>query len=100
MAEAKQYKLINIIAVLSVSTLLYMAQVNSATLPYLVEEFPQYSLTTIKLFTTIPSLMMIICSVVSSKLIQIFPIKKIVIGCCTLMCAAGFGTYFLTNLPS
>ena len=68
MAESKQYKLINIVAVMSVSTLLYLASVNAASLPYLVEEFPQYSLTTVKLFTTIPSLMMIICSLISGKL--------------------------------
>ena len=100
MAESKQYKLINIVAVMSVSTLLYLASVNAASLPYLVEEFPQYSLTTVKLFTTIPSLMMIICSLISGKLIQIFPIKKIVVGCAVLMFLAGFGTYFVFNLPA
>ena len=44
--------------------------------------------------------MMIVCSLLSGKLIQIFPIKKIVIGCAALMFAAGFGTYFVFNLPA
>ena len=65
----------------------------------MVKEFPQYDVTTVKLFSTIPSLMMIVCSLMSGKLIQIFPIKKIVIGCACIMFAAGFGTYFVFNLP-
>jgi len=100
MAEEKKYSLINIIAVLSVSTLLYLATINAASLPYLVKEFPQYSITTVKLFTTIPSLMMIICSLISGKLIQIFPIKRIIVVCAALMCVAGFSTYFVFNLPT
>jgi MFS family permease len=99
MTETKKYNFMNIVAVMSVSTLLYLAMINSASLPYLVQEFPQYDITTVKLFTTIPSLMMIVCSLVSGKLIQIFPIKKIVVGCCVLMLVAGFGTYFVFNLP-
>ena len=95
----KQYSLMNIVAVISISTFLYFAMVNAASLPYLVQEFPEYSITTIKLFTTIPSLMMIVCSLISGKLIQIFPIKTVVLGCGVLMLVAGFGSYFLTSLP-
>ena len=100
MAEQKKYTLMNTVAVLSVSTLLYLAGINASSLAYLVKEFPQYDITTVKLFSTIPSLMMIVCSLLSGKLIQIFPIKKIVISCACLMLVAGFGTYFLFNLPS
>ena len=99
MTETKKYSMMNIVAVMSVSTLLYLAMINAASLPYLVQEFPQYNITTIKLFATIPSLMMIVCSLVSGKLIQIFPIKTVVLGCCVLMLCAGFGTYFIFNLP-
>lgn len=100
MAEKKKYTLMNTVAVLSVSTLLYLATINASSLAYMVKEFPQYDITTVKLFSTIPSLMMIVCSLLSGKLIQIFPIKKIVIGCAALMFAAGFGTYFVFNLPA
>lgn len=100
MAEKKKYTLMNTVAVLSVSTLLYLAGINASSLAYLVKEFPRYDITTVKLFSTIPSLMMIVCSLVSGKLIQIFPIKRIVICCASLMLAAGFGTYFVFNLPT
>ena len=100
MAEKKKYTLMNTVAVLSVSTLLYLATINASSLAYMVKEFPQYDVTTVKLFSTIPSLMMIVCSLMSGKLIQIFPIKKIVIGCACIMFAAGFGTYFVFNLPA
>lgn len=105
MAEQKKYTLMNTVAVLSVSTLLYLAAVNAASIPFLIEEFGKknggaFDDTTIKLFATIPSLMMIVCSLVSGKLIEIFPIKTIVLGCSVIMLVAGFGTYFVFNFPT
>ena len=54
MAEKKKYTLMNTVAVLSVSTLLYLATINASSLAYMVKEFPQYDVTTVKLFSTIP----------------------------------------------
>lgn len=42
MAEKKKYTLMNTVAVLSVSTLLYLATINASSLAYMVKEFPQY----------------------------------------------------------
>ena len=53
MAEKKKYTLMNTVAVLSVSTLLYLATINASSLAYMVKEFPQYDITTVKLFSTI-----------------------------------------------
>ena len=47
MAEKKKYTLMNTVAVLSVSTLLYLATINASSLAYMVKEFPQYDITTI-----------------------------------------------------
>ena len=76
------YNLVNIIATMSISALIYLGNFVSPVISLISAEYPEVSLTTIKLLTTIPSLMMVIMALVSGGLTSRYTIKKIVVFAC------------------
>ena len=80
MEEAeKRYSTINVIAAISVSALIYLGNFVSPVISLISAEYPEISVTAIKMLTTIPSLMMVVMSLVGGSLTSRFPIKKIVL---------------------
>ncbi len=79
MNQQQQYSMLNIIAAISVSGLIYLGNFVSPVISSISATYPDVSESTIKMLTTIPSLMMVIMSLVSGGLTSRYPIKKIVV---------------------
>ena len=73
------YSLLNIIAAISVSALIYLGNFVSPVVSSISAEYPDVSESAIKMLTTIPSLMMVVMSLVSGGLTSRYTIKKIVV---------------------
>ena len=91
--------LVNIMAIISVSSLIYFMQLNASTLPYIAKSFPQYDMTAIKMFSTLPYFMLIICPLIEWKLLQHFTMKEIVLFSCVVMVITGTALYGCSGLP-
>jgi MFS family permease len=81
--EEKQYSFLNIAAAMSVTVLIYVGGFVGPVIASISSAYPEVPLDMIRMLTTIPSLMMVLCSLISGQLTRRMPIKKIV---CIAMC--------------
>ena len=79
MSEQKTNNVWVQIAALSVALLLYTTSMTTPALGEIAKAFPDAAPETIKLLSTIPSLMMVFFALISGKLTQYMSIKKIII---------------------
>ena len=92
--------MINIIAAISVSGLIYLGNFVSPVISAISAEYPDVPEATIKMLTTIPSLMMVIMSLVSGTLTSRFPIKKIVVFASLFSLVGGLIPVFLNGITA
>ncbi len=95
-----QYSLLNMIAAISVSGLIYLGNFVTPVVSSISAEYPQLPETAVKMLTTIPSLMMVIMSLVSGGLTSRYPIKKIVVFGSLFSLAGGLMPVFLDGVVS
>ena len=92
------YSLLNIIAAISVSGLIYLGNFVSPVISSISAAYPDVSETAIKMLTTIPSLMMVVMSLVSGGLTSRYPIKKIVVFASVFSLIGGLMPVFLDGI--
>lgn len=80
------------IAALSVALLLYTTSMTTPALAEIAKAFPDAAPETIKLLSTIPSLMMVFFSLIAGRLTQYMSIKKIIL--------IATGLIFIGGIPS
>jgi MFS family permease len=76
--DEKQYGFLNIAAAMSVTVLIYVGGFVGPVISLISSAHPEVPLDMIRMLTTIPSLMMVLCSLISGQLTRRLPIKKIV----------------------
>lgn len=86
------------IAALSVALLMYTTTMTTPALAEIAKAFPTATPETIKLLSTIPSLMMVIFSLVAGKLTQVMSIKKVITISMILMFVGGIPSAFVGGL--
>ena len=92
------YSILNIIAAISVSGLIYLGNFVSPVISSISAAYPDVSETAIKMLTTIPSLMMVVMSLVSGGLTSRYPIKKIVVFASVFSLIGGLMPVFLDGI--
>ena len=91
----KKYSMLNIIAAISVSGLIYLGNFMTPVVSLISAEYPNISDTSIKMLTTIPSLMMVVMSLIAGSLTSKYPIKKIVVFASCFSLVGGLMPVFL-----
>ncbi|WP_286946427.1 MFS transporter [Acetobacterium sp. UBA5834] len=86
------------IAALSVALLMYTTSMTTPALAEIAKAFPDAAPETIKLLSTIPSLMMVFFALISGKLTQYISIKKIISIAMVLIFIGGIPSAFIGNL--
>lgn len=86
------------VAALSVALLMYTTSMTTPALGEIAKAFPDAAPETIKLLSTIPSLMMVFFALVSGKLTQYISIKKIITIAMILMFVGGIPSAFVGDL--
>lgn len=87
------------IAALSVAVLMYTSSMTTPALAEIQSAFPDAAPETIKLISTIPSLMMVFFSLVAGKLTEHISIKKVITISMILIFIGGIPSAFVGNLP-
>lgn len=85
-------------AALSVALLMYTTSMTTPALAEIAKAFPTAAPETIKLLSTIPSLMMVIFALVAGKLTQIMSIKKVISISMVLIFVGGIPSAFIGDL--
>ena len=98
MSEQKTNNVWVQIAALSVALLLYTTSMTTPALGEIAKAFPDAAPETIKLLSTIPSLMMVFFALISGKLTQYMSIKKIITIAMVLIFIGGIPSAFVGNL--
>ncbi|MFA0815207.1 MAG: MFS transporter [Anaerofustis sp.] len=98
MSETKKYGIGVQIAALSVALLMYTTSMTTPALAQIAAAFPDASAETVKLLSTIPSLMMVVFSLISGKLTQVMSIKKVIILSMVLIFIGGIPSAFFGGL--
>lgn len=93
----KDYTTLNIAAAFTISGLIYMGNFVSPVMALISAEYPAIDASLIKMLTTIPSLMMVVMSLVSGSLTNRFPIKKIVLFACSFSLVGGMIPVFFKS---
>lgn len=93
--EEKQYGFLNIAAAMSVTVLIYVGGFVGPVISSISSAYPEVPLDMIRMLTTIPSLMMVLCSLISGQLTRRMPIKKIVYIAMCFQLAGGLMPAFL-----
>lgn len=86
------------VAALSVALLMYTSSITSPALGEIAAAFPDASAETVKLLSTIPSLMMVFFSLIAGKLTQHISIKKIITLSMILIFIGGIPSAFVGDL--
>lgn len=98
MSEQKNSSVWVQIAALSVALLMYTTSMTTPALGEIAKAFPDAAPETIKLLSTIPSLMMVVFALVAGKLTQYISIKKIISIAMILMFVGGIPSAFVGDL--
>ena len=86
------------IAALSVALLMYTTSMTTPALAEIAKAFPSAAPETVKLLSTIPSLMMVIFALVAGKLTQVMSIKKVITISMVLIFVGGIPSAFVGDL--
>lgn len=92
------YSILNIIAAISVSGLIYLGNFVNPVISAISAEYPEIPESAVKMLITIPSLAMVIMSLVSGSLASRYPIKKIVFFASGFSLAGGLLPVFLDGV--
>lgn len=93
----RKYSMLNIIAAISVSGLIYLGNFMTPVISLISAEYPTISDTSIKMLTTIPSLMMVVMSLIAGSLTSKYSIKKIVLFASCFSLVGGLLPVFLKS---
>ncbi|MDO4287746.1 MAG: MFS transporter [Eubacterium sp.] len=96
--SSKNYGIGVQVAALSVALLMYTTSMTTPALAEIAKAFPNAAAETIQLLSTIPSLMMVLFSLVSGKLTEYISIKKIIIISMVLIFVGGIPSAFFGDL--
>lgn len=92
--------LICIIAVLAISLLCQSGQVSNPGLPYMMQEYSSISPATVTMVATLPSLAMIVCSVLYPILRRYMPLRPIVVVAGILLVVFGVAPIWTQNFTA
>ncbi|KNZ42477.1 MFS transporter [Acetobacterium bakii] len=98
MSEQKNGNLWVKVASLSVALLMYTTSMTTPALAEIAKAFPAAAPETIKLLSTIPSLMMVFFSLIAGKMTQYMSIKKVITIAMILIFVGGIPSAFIGDL--